>query len=250
MQIDIINRNINRGVYLKAMLLTALLSGLASCGGGGTSTPNNTPQPATITSIVPVGIVASSNAQPLSIGGTNFVGGMTVSVTDNNGYDYVISPAVISSATVITTDIVIPASPTDKYVNVTIKSPTGTTLASTILGVASSPKTLVANVYPILDTKCRGCHTGSANGNLDFSSYAATIAANPTGLIGIPSFLCSPAFRVVPGDPRPTSNVLINKIQASSGQPACNGSPMPPSGPALSTTEIQTIIDWVAGGAN
>lgn len=249
MEIDIINRNKNRGVYLKVMLLTTLLSGLASCGGGGSSTTNNAPQPATITSIVPIGIVASSNAQPLSIGGTNFVGGMTVSVTDNNGNDYVISPAVVSSAT-ITTNINIPASPTDKYVNVTIKSPTGTTLASTILGVASSPKTLFTNVYPILATKCSGCHTGSASGNLDFSSYAVTIAANPTGLIGIPSFLCSPAFRVTPGDPRPTSNVLINKILASSGQPACNGNPMPPSGPALSPSEIQTIIDWVAGGAN
>lgn len=236
----------------RVVAFTALMLGLASCGGGGASnTPSNTPQPATITSIVPVGIVASTNSQSLSIGVMNFSNGMTVSVADKNGKNYSVNSVVASSSTVITANVIIPSAPNDKYVNVAIKSSTGTTLASITLGVASTPKTLASDVYPILDTKCRGCHTGTANGNLDFSSYAITASANPTGLIGIPSYLCSPTFRVSPGDPRPTSNVLINKIQASNIQPPCNGNPMPPPGSqALTTQEIQTIIDWVAGGAN
>jgi hypothetical protein len=70
-----------------------------------------------------------------------------------------------------------------------------------------------------------------------------------SGLISNPSFSCSPKFRVAPGDPRRTSSVLIDKIQTSGGSPAC-GSPMPLTGSALTATDIQTIIDWVALGAN
>ena len=116
-------------------------------------------------------------------------------------------------------------------------------------GVAGTRRTLFAHVQPILDTNCGTCHDGSpANGFLDMSSYAATASANPTGLIGIPSYSCAPNFRLIPGDPRRTSSVIIDKIQAHFGLSACSGYPMPPLIP-LSPSEIQTIIDWVAGGA-
>lgn len=139
--------------------------------------------------------------------------------------------------------------PANNIANVVVKSPSGATLGAITLGVASAAKTLAADVYPILDAKCRSCHTGAANGNLDFATYATTASANATGLIGIPSYGCTSKFRVAVGDPRRTSSVLIDKISAS-GTP-CSGDPMPPAGsPQLAQAEIQTMVDWVAGGAN
>ena len=223
---------------------------LTSCGGGGgsSSSSGNTPQTATVKSIVPYGVEISGNQQTLSIAGTNFVNGMTVSVTNKNGNNYTVSPAVVTSSTVIVADVTVPTVPTDNYVNVNVKSSTGATLGTIILGVYSSSKTLLADVQPIFDAKCRACHTGNANGNLDMSSYATSASAGATGLIGIPSSGCSQKFRVVVGDPRSTSSVLIDKIKSAI---PCSGNPMPPVGsPQLTPTEIQTIVDWVASGAN
>ncbi|NOU00306.1 MAG: hypothetical protein HOO95_01845 [Gallionella sp.] len=228
---------------IKFLGITTLAIAVASCGGGGSSAPSSTTAPATIVSISPDGVVASGSPHPLSIIGTNFMSGMTVSV-DGNNY-----PAVIISPTVITANVSITTVPTNNIVNVSIKSSTGATLGTVTLGVASAARTLAADVYPILDAKCRSCHTGAANGNLDFATYATTASANTTGLIGIPSSGCSQKYRVAVGDARRTSSVLIDKISAS-GTP-CSGTLMPPTGsPALTSTEIQTIIDWVAGGAN
>jgi hypothetical protein len=191
-------------------------------------------------------VEASGNQQILSIAGINFINGMTVSVTNKNGNSYTVSPAVVTSSTVIVADVTVPIVPTDNYVNVNVKSSTGTTLGTITLGVYSSSKTLLADVQPIFDAKCRACHTGNANGNLDMSSYATSASAGATGLIGIPSSGCSLKFRVVVGDPRPTSSVLIDKIKSAS---PCSGTPMPPTG-SLTPAEVQTIVDWVAGGAN
>jgi hypothetical protein len=197
---------------IKSLSLTLLSSALVSCGGGGNSrSSSNTPQPATVKSIAPYGVEISGNQQTLSIAGTNFVNGMTVSVTNKNGNNYTVSPAVVTSSTFIVADVTVPTVPTDNYVNVNVKSSTGATLGTIILGVYSSSKTLLADVQPIFDAKCRACHTGNANGNLDMSSYATSASAGATGLIGIPSSGCSQKFRVVLGDPRSTSSVLIDK---------------------------------------
>lgn len=235
--------------FIKLLGITTLTLAIASCGGGGSSAPSSTTAPATVVSISPDGVVASGSPYALSIKGVNFVNGMTISVTNKNGNSYFVSPAVVTSSTVITANATIPTVPTDNYVNVSIKSSTGATLGTVTLGVASAARTLAADVYPILDAKCRSCHTGAANGNLDFATYATTASANTTGLIGIPSSGCSQKYRVAVGDARRTSSVLIDKISAS-GTP-CSGTLMPPTGStALTSTEIQTIIDWVAGGAN
>lgn len=235
--------------FIKFIGIITLALTVASCGGGGSSAPNNPTPSTTVISLSPDGVIASGSPQALSIKGTSFASGMTVSVTNKNGNSYFVSPAVVTSSTVITADVTIPAAPTDNYVNVSVKSPTGATLGTIILGVASTSKTLLADVQPIFDAKCRSCHTGNTNGNLDMSSFATSASSNPTGLIGIPSFGCSPKFRVVVGDARRTSSVLIDKISA--GGTPCNGALMPPTGsPALTSAEIQTIIDWVAGGAN
>ncbi len=228
----------------KNLSLIALTMILTACGGGSGSGAQSSPvPPATVTSIIPYGVVASGSAQALSIKGTNFVNGMTVSV---DGINF---PATVTSSTVITANVTITTVPTNNVANVAVKSLSGATLGTVTLGVASAAITLAADVYPILDAKCRSCHTGAANGNLDFATYATTASASATGLIGIPSSGCPSKFRVAVGDPRRTSSVFIDKISVS-GTP-CSGTLMPPTGsPALTTTEIQTIVDWVAGGAN
>ena len=231
--------------FIKPLSLTLLSLTLASCGGsGGSSSPNNPTQPATVKSIVPYGVMAPVSNQPLSIAGTNFVSGMIISV-DNINY-----PAVVSSPTVINANVAINTVPANNIANVSVKSSSGTTIGTVTLGVASADVRLsnTSALWNIFDTKCRSCHTGNASGNLDLSSPAAIAANLATGLIGIPSSICSPKFRVVVGDPRPASSVLIDKIKSAS---PCSGNPMPPFGSTLLTpAEIQTIVDWVAGGAN
>ena len=226
---------------IKSLSLTLLSLTLVSCGGGGnSSSSSNTPQPATVKSIIPYGVMAPVSNQPLSIVGTNFVSGMSISV---DGINY---PAVVTSPTVINANVAINTVPANNIANVSVKSSSGTTLGTVTLGVASADRTLAIDVWPIFDANCRSCHTGNANGNLDLSSPAAIAANLTTGLIGIPSSGCSPNFRVVVGDPRPTSSVLIDKIKSAI---PCSGNPMPPTG-SLTPTEVQTIVDWVAGGAN
>lgn len=242
----------NCGSVSHKLILTLLTLILAACGGG-SSTPSNNNPAAKITSLIPVGVVASTTPKQLSIGGTNFVSGMTVSVTDKNGASYPVNSVTISSSTVITASVDIATVPADNYLNVTVIPTNNTQPATTVLGVAGTNPTLAADVQSIFSTKCGTCHTGTSADYLNLSSYAATAAGNSTGLIGIPSYLCAPKFRVVPGDPRRSSSVLIDKIQvAASGQAACNGNlPMPPiSSPPLTPAEIKTIIDWVAMGAN
>jgi len=231
----------------KIVAIAALTSVLASCGGGGSSSPAGNSSPTTITSIDPVGIVASASSQPLSILGTNFASGMTVSVTDKNDTPiYTIGTPVISTdRTVITVNVNTTATvPTDNYVNVIVKSSSGTTLATAVLGVAGASRTIAQHVQSIFDAHCIACHDGTAPSYLDLRS-----SASAAGLINELSTLCSTKLRVTPGDPRRTSSVLIDKI--SGGSPACgNPMPMPLGSQPLSATDIQTIIDWVAGGVN
>ena len=228
--------------------LATLTFGLVSCGGGGgatttTSTGNTTP---TITSITPAGIVASSVPKTLSILGTNFISGMTVSVTDSIGGAYTVSPASVTSSTVLTTNVTIPTTPADSYVTVAVKSSTGTMLATAVLGVAGTTQTLASGIQTIFTNKCATCHTNGAAGSMNLDNATS---GDATGVIGIPSVGCSPKLRVVPGDPRRASSVLIDKIKATSSSHACSGTPMPASG-ILTAQEITDIVDWVAGGAN
>ena len=115
---------------------------LASCGGGGGG-GGGTSTTATISSISPLGMVASGTARALSITGTNFASGMTISVTNNLGGAYTTGTVIVQTSNLITSNVTIAAAPSDKYVTVAVKSSTGTTLASTVLGVANTNKTLL-----------------------------------------------------------------------------------------------------------
>ncbi|MEQ1589914.1 MAG: hypothetical protein ABL902_06130, partial [Gallionella sp.] len=118
--------------FVKFWSIASLTLIVASCGGGGSSTPDNPVLPATVASISPEGVVASGSAQALSIKGTNFVNGMTISV---DGINY---PAAVTSPTVITANVTITTVPTNNIANVAVKSPSGATLGTITLGVASA----------------------------------------------------------------------------------------------------------------
>lgn len=228
--------------------LTALIFGLASCGGGGGVGAQNNPNSSalTIDSITPTGLIASSVFQTLTIAGMNFASGVTVTITNGSGVPVVSSVSIAPS--LITAQVKIDTTPTNRYVMVSIQKGSDTP-ATHVLGVAATRKTFALNIHSILTlsasgVSCTGCHTGTANGGLDLNS------AN--NLNNEPSIGCPSKLRVTPGDPRRTSSVLIDKIKVpSTGIPACNGNfPMPQSGNPLTAQEIQDIVDWVAGGAN
>lgn len=228
-------------IFTSCAILAFLLS---SCGGGGGGSSNNTT--ATITSISPVGMVQSATARALSITGTNFASGMTISITDSLGGTYTTGTVTVQTSNLITSNVTIAAAPTSRYVTVAVKSSSGTTLATTTLGVASVNKTLLTHIQPIFTASCGGCHTGGAAQNyLDLSSYSAS--AGSTGPINNQSIGCSSRLRINPGDPRTTSSFLIDKI---SNTTPCSGNKMTGSPTVMTQTEIDAIIEWVAGGAN
>lgn len=237
---------ISNNLHKFAILLITALS-LASCGGGGGGGGSSTPS-ATITSITPVGMVQSASSRALSLTGTNFASGMTISVTDNLGGAYTVGTVTVNSSSLISTTVTIPTAPAAKYVTVAVKSSTGTTLASTTLGVASVSKSLATDIQPILDANCStSCHNTSAAGGLNLNSG---ITSGSTSMFATSSTSgCSNRYRVSPGDPRRANSVLIDKILvASTGISACAGSGMPPPGNTLTINQISDIIDWVAGG--
>jgi hypothetical protein len=219
--------------------------GLISCGGGGGggggASSNAASSAMTVSSFNPPGIVASSVYQTIVISGSNFANGTTISITGSSGTPIVSSVAVTNSST-LTAVIKIDTAPTNRYVTVSVQPPASAAVVTQVLGVASVLKTYANILATTYFPTCTGCHTGTANGGLDLTS------ANK--LNSEPSQGCSSRFRVKRGDPRRTSSFLIDKIQATSavGNSACFGDPMPSVGPLLAS-EIQEIVEWVAGGA-
>ncbi len=97
-------------------------------------------------------------------------------------------------------------------------------------------------VQVILTAKCAtgGCHSGAApKSSLDLSSASAYAA-----LVDVPAKQCADGrMRVKPGDP---SNSYI--IDKALNVDKCSGNRMPPS-VALPLDSVQTISDWICGGA-
>lgn len=108
---------------------------------------------------------------------------------------------------------------------------------------ASGPATFT-QVQAIFSSRCGGCH--GTNGGLTLSSTAA-YAELLRGGSGAPAegsgCGSSGKLRVVPSSP--TSSLLLQKVENTAG---C-GSRMPPSGSALTSTQIDTIRSWIAAGA-
>ena len=238
--------------------ITALTLGLISCGGGGdTSAPSSTAITiSSVTSNGRHGMVASSVQQTITLKGSNFAAGMTVSILSPDGA-IVNLPDLIPSAinttvtpNVMNVPVTIPNAPTARYVTLGIKSGNSIVATYDAFGVASTDQYLLSGtttIQSILSTKCAGCHTGAAPHYLNLSDGTLT---NSTGTIDINSTYCSSKKRVVAGDPRRTSSILLDRIMAAPASLSCNNSPMPPStSTQLTAPELAALIDWVAGGA-
>ncbi len=242
---------LNRNLHRLALLLGATLS-LASCGGGGAGGGGGGNTTVTINSISPTGVVQST-LYTLYIYGTNFTNGMTIRITSTQGSTN-ITPSSITSGLITVTNFSIGTAPNEKYVTVNLISTNGTTtLDSTMLGVASLSRTIVADIQPIFNTHlCNTCHGSSGGLNL------STAPLSSTGLINESSTRCSQKLRVKPGDPRTSNNVLLDVLYAKSTTAvmSCNSTTSNPdrrmpqgAGAALSQPEIDIITDWIAGGA-
>lgn len=225
--------------------LSTVAFGLISCGGGGGAggTSGSSSGAMSVSSFNPPGIVASSVYQTILISGSNFADGTTISITGSSGVTAVSSVVVTNSSTLTAViKIGLPA-PTNRYVTVSVQPPASAAAVTQVLGVASVYKTYVNILASTYFQTCTGCHNNTVNGGLDLAS------AN--NLNNEPSQGCSSRFRVKRGDPRRSSSFLIDKIQATSavGNTPCYGNPMPNAGP-LMASEIQEIVEWVAGGAH
>jgi len=226
-----------------------LIFSLVSCNNGGSSTSTSqTNTTVNISNISPLGLVASSVPQTITLYGTNFSSGMTLSISGAGNFTTINIANPTITPTSITGSAVISTVPSNNYVTLTVKSGS-TSNASTAMGVASADKRVATGIQSILSAKCAICHvSGGGVGGLDLSD--ATLGGG-TGVIGISSIPCSQKLRVVPGDPRRTSSVVLDRIMPGTASQQCNLSkPMPPStSVGLTTQEITDLIDWVAGGA-
>lgn len=90
-----------------------------------------------------------------------------------------------------------------------------------------------ANIKPILDGNCIGCHSGATPPrNLHLDTYTGVLAG---GLTGNEVVACQPASSLI-------------YLKTSLDNPPV-GQRMPLGGPYLTTTQLQTIRAWIAGGA-
>lgn len=233
---------------------------LISCGGGGGG--GSTPPSATITSISPPGMVASASSRTIIISGTNLASGMTITATDSGNTNYAGTTTYNSSLGNLSVPVTIINAPSVRYLTLTLKSSTGTVLATEILGVASLNMVLqstaagtppaATDIQAIFNNKlCYSCHTSvSALPDMSTNSLSAST------LINISSSKCSGVVRVKAGDPRKVNNVLLDVLYAKTMTPVmtCNSTTsvraMPQgSAAALTQPELDDITEWIAGGA-
>ncbi len=233
--------------------LVLFCSVLTACGGGGGGGGSSSSTSVSITELQPKGFVVPQTSRTVILTGTNLANGMTITATDSNGNNYAGTATYNASLGNLSVPVTISTAPTDRYLTVTLKSSTGTVLATEALGVASVSKTLASDVFPIFNNNvCYSCHTSVSNiPDMSSSSLAAST------LINTSSTKCSGKYRVKAGDPRRSSNVLLDVLYAKTTTPvmSCNSvtstRAMPQgSGAALTQTELDTITEWIAGGAN
>ena len=141
-----------------------------------------------VTSLSPCGVVAGAGFT-LTINGTGFLATSTVSIEGT-----AVTPTFVSSTrlTAAVPGSLVGTAPTNRALTVVVTTPApGGGQSSAILGVASQPRTLSADVQPILTAACAGCHS-------DFTS-----GSSATSLIGVPSG-CGSVRRVLACGPLPS----------------------------------------------
>ena len=111
-------------------------------------------------------------------------------------------------------------------------------------GEAAEPFPGFESVFDILTGSCVGyCHDANA-GQMQFmdeqTTYDSVMAGAATEAV------CGLTDRVVPGDPE--NSILWVRIRAPVAGDDC-AVKMPKDSPELSAEALQTIYDWIAGGA-
>jgi hypothetical protein len=118
----------------------------------------------------------------------------------------------------------------------------GQTCAAGVCTCGNSSVSFAAAVQPIFTASCAtaGCHKGiAAQQGLDLSAGKAY-----AGLVNVATQQCNDGRkRVLPG--QPTESYLVDKVM---GVDLCFGTQMPKLG-ALPPAQLQTIADWICGGA-
>jgi len=108
-------------------------------------------------------------------------------------------------------------------------------------GATAADVKYASTIQPIFDANCVSCHqTGAAQQGLNLesgSSYAA-IVNHRSSVID--------RMLVVPGSP--ASSYLLLKVLGTHGEVGGKGVRMPMGGD-LPTSDIQSLRDWIAGGA-
>ncbi|HMV68385.1 MAG TPA: lamin tail domain-containing protein [Myxococcota bacterium] len=101
------------------------------------------------------------------------------------------------------------------------------------------PPTWVADVKPIIDLKCAGCHTnGGASGGRSWNTYADMFQQS----IEVPLLKEIKAFDR-------QNSYMWHKLNGTQGTVGGSGSRMPLSGGFLNTAQLNTFQAWIDGGA-
>lgn len=101
--------------------------------------------------------------------------------------------------------------------------------AISVAGVAETAVSYAADIQPVWNSSCTGCH--GSNGGLNLTSYANLMAGNSSN---------GPV--VTAGDG--ANSLIVQRIDGSVG------SLMPAGGPSLSAATIATIEKWIDQGAH
>lgn len=101
------------------------------------------------------------------------------------------------------------------------------------------PPTWVADVEPIIDARCGGCHTnGGASGGRSWNTYADMFQMS----IDVPTMQ-----EIEPFDRQ--NSYIWHKINGTQASVGGSGSRMPLSGGFLNSTQLNTIGAWIDAGA-
>jgi hypothetical protein len=109
------------------------------------------------------------------------------------------------------------------------------------------PVSLSAHIYPVLSSKCAGCHPGQGNFSTGASATDLHTILTTTAFAGS----CSPAaassqFVNVSVDPgNPTQSFFYRRVNTTN----CGNPPMATTG-GLTAGEVSDILNWIANGAN
>ena len=196
-----------------------------------------------VSTLSPCGKVAGAAQFTLTLNGTNFLAGSTVSFGGTS------VPTTFVSSTQLTATIaagLVATAPSDHAIAVVVTNPSpgGGPSSAFTFGLAGQARTL-ADVQTTFTTVCAAsCH--SALGQSGGLVLEAGVARG--NLVGVASN-CSGQLRVRACGALPADSLLIDKLHAGQTAtfPACGG-PMPAIG-SITPTEYETIVDWVAQGA-